>query len=480
MRNLNRVLLITSFLISSVALAVPADWKGSLSFDTNILSDFRRTNDACDDNLNSECINDSGNNARFQSLILQLRPEIIVNDSVTIFSELSTGAIRTTNLGSDTTPGETDGSINPSGSYYAQTTSSSLNVNQLYAELYADTALYKVGRFSKDFGLGAVLSGGSKSTDRFFSGYEGIEIQLKLGNFYLTPMYAKVFSPNITPGNADGNPNGSGDSIETNIIAGYDNPNNSLKVGLLYSVREVERRAPQFTGSQPQNVTLIDLFISKTWKRLSVALEVPMMSGSAGNAFNTGNADIDSTAVIFESKYELSKKWNVGLNAGFTSGDDGSSSNSFEGMYLHPNYQISEVMFRYNYHGFNDANTYNIYRSSIVNSTYAQLYADYKSGEWTWKMSLLWARANEVAEAGRDFYNHARGTAGTPAVTDQENDLGWEADLSFEYQWNPSVNFSGFLGYHSVGDFYAFSNDTAGELNTTDVLASGFRLQVEF
>jgi len=450
-RNLNHLLLVVSFLISSAAIAVPADWKGSLSFDTNILSDFRRTNDSCDDTLNGECINDSGNNARFQSLILQLRPEIIVNDSVTIFSELSTGAVRTTNLGADTSPGSDGGANNPSGSYYAQTTSSTLNVNQLYAELYADTALYKVGRFAKNFGLGAVLSDGSKSTSRFFSGYEGIEIQLKLGNFYLTPMYAKVFSPNISPDAAvnTGNPNGSGDAIETNIIAGYDNPNNSLKVGLLYSVREVERRTAQFGGTQAQSVTLIDIFVSKTWDRLTVGLEVPMMSG------------------------------NVGINAGFTSGDDG-SSDTFEGMYLHPNYQISEIMFRYNYHGFNDASTYNIYRSSIVNSTYAQLYADYKSGEWTWKMSLLWARANEVAQNGDDFYNHDRGTRAT-ASTDQENDLGWEVDLSFEYQWNPSVNFSGFLGYHSVGDFYAFSNDpTAGDLSTTDVLASGFRLQVEF
>ncbi len=481
MRSSNKLLVISTLLISMGASAVPADWKGSLSFDTTILSDFRRTTDDCDDTLNSECIrDDGGDSARFQSLILRLNPEIIVNDSLTVFSELSTGSVRTTNLGSSSTP-----DTNGGGGYYAQTTSSSLNINQLYAELYADTALYKVGRFAKGFGLGAVLSDGNKATDRFFSGYEGIEIQLKLGNFYLTPMYAKVFSPTINDGTPGQNPNGSADSIETNIIAGYDNPNSSLKFGILYSVRETARRTEQFSTTgvgvgAAQNVTLIDIFISKTWERFSMGLEVPMMSGTVGNTYNTGDADVDASAIIFESKYELSKKWNVGLNAGRTSGDDG-ASDTFEGMYLHPNYQISEVMFRYNYHGFNNADAYNIYRSSMVNATYAQLYADYKSGEWTWKMSLLWAQANETAKEGDDFYNHDRGAVGTAAagVADQSADLGYEADISFEYQWNPSVNFSGFVGYHVVGDYYAFTN-TAEELSLTNVLSSGFRLQIEF
>lgn len=474
MRNLNTLAATLTILFAGHAFAVPADWKGSLHFDTNLIQDFRRTGDSCDNSLNGECINNEENNARFQSLILKLNPEIIVNDGVTIFSELSTGSVRTSNLGSST-----EADSNGGGSYFAQTTSSSLNVNQLYAELYADTALYRVGRFAKHYGLGAVLSKGDRPTDRFFSGYEGIEMQLKLGSFYLTPMYAKIYSPDITVGSADGNPNGGYDAYETNIIAGYDNPNQGLKFGVLYSLREVERKSNLYTGNEAQSVTLIDIFLSKSWERLKVGLEVPMVSGKVGNAYGTGDADFDSNAIIFESEYELSNKWKVGVNAGMVKGDDG-STNSFEGFYLNPNYQIAEIMFRYNYHGFNDANSYNIYRSSIVNATYAQFFANYKSGEWTWKMALLWAKASETAQEGADFYNHDKGVVDT-AISDQSDDLGYEIDFSFDYQWNPSVTFSGFLGYHIVGDYYAFSNDPAQEeLSLNNVMSSGFRMSVSF
>lgn len=471
-RNLNKLALTLMIIFTSSVYAVPADWKGSLSYDTNLIQDFRRTGDSCDASQNGECIKEEEDNARFQSLTLKLSPEIIVNDGVTIFSELSTGSVRTTNLGSSTTADKNGG-----GSYYAQTTSSSLNVNQLYAELYADTALYRVGRFAKHYGLGAVLNRGGEATDRFFSGYEGIEMNLKLGSFYLTPMYAKIYSPNqATTG--DGNPNGRYDAYETNIIAGYDNPNQALKFGVLYSVREVETQSQLYAAGESQNVTLIDVFISKTWERLKVGLEVPMVSGKIGNAYGTGDADFDSNAYIFESEYELSSKWKVGINAGYTKGDDG-STDSFEGFYLHPNYQIAEVMFRYNYHGFNDANAYNIYRSSIVNSTYAQFFAHYTSGEWTWRMALLWAKANEVAQDGDAFYNHDKGVLVNSANGDQSDELGYEADLAFDYQWNPSVKFTGFLGYHSVGEYYEFSGD-GSDLDLNNVMSSGFRLGVTF
>ena len=459
-------------LISGNTFAVPADWKGSLSFDTNLIQDFRRTGDDCDPSRNGECIKPEENNARFQSLILKLQPEIIVNDGVTIFSELSTGSVRTTNLGSST---EADN--NGGGSYYAQTTSSSLNINQIYAELYADTALYRVGRFAKNYGLGAVINDGSEATDRFFSGYEGIEMNLKLGSFFLTPMYAKIYSPDTTVGSADGNPNGGYDAYEMNVIAGYDNPNQALKFSVLYSVREVETKSQLYSAGESQNVTLIDVFLSKSWERLKVGLEVPMVSGTVGDAYGTGDADFDANAYIFESEYELSAKWKVGINGGYAKGDDG-STDSFEAFYLHPNYQVAEVMYRYNYHGFNDSNSYNIYRSSIVNSTYAQFFAHYTSGEWTWKMALLWAKANQTAKDGEEFYNHSKGTT-TVANGDQSDDLGYEADLSFDYQWNPSVKFSGFLGYHAVGDYYAFSNE-GDDLSLNNVMSSGFRLNVNF
>lgn len=451
--------------LSFNAWSIPADWGGSLAFDTQIIKDFRRTGDNCDASKDGECIGAEEDNARFQSMILRLNPSLIVNDGVTIKGELSTGSNRTSKLGSSTNV-ETQGGT----SYFAQTTNSTMNVNQLYAELYADTALYRVGRFSKNFGLGAVLNDGDQANDRFFTGYEGIEAKLKLGNFQLTPLWAKLHTQD--------NPNGRYDAYEVSVEALYDNPNRNMKFGIYYGQREVETNNNLYgSGTGPQNVNIIDVFFAKKWENFEFELEVPMLSGEVGNTYGTGDADFDTNAYILETTYKLNNKWNMGINAGMVKGDDG-TTNSFEGMYLHPNYQVGEIMYRYNYYGFNDANNYNIFNSAISNSTYAKLFFHYEKGEWRWKLSALWAKANQVAETNKQFYNHAKKKLVT-ATQDQADDLGYEFDISFEYQWNPQVEFSGFVGYHVVGDYYAFSNDTE-EITTTNVMASGMRLSINF
>jgi len=444
--------------------AAPIDWKGTLAFDSNIIKDVRRTGDNCTPSDGSQCINPDEDNARFQSMVLKLNPNLIINDGITIKGELSTGSSRGKKLGQSTSYDQSG------GSYYAQTTSSDLTVNQIYAEIYADTALYRVGRFSKHFGLGAIVSDGSNSFDRFFSGYEGFEAKLKLGNFHLTPMWAKTYSSN--------NPNGKYDSYESSIAAVYDNANKNMKFGVYYSIKEVESSDELYsTGSQ--NVTLIDVYFSKVWGDLNFQLEVPMLSGEINNLYGTGDASFDTNAYITETTYQLNSKWKLGLNAGMIKGDDGSSS-SFEGMYLHPNYKISEIMFKYNYHAFmNNTAGQDIYSSSMVNANYAQFFAHYSSDEWTWRMSALLAKANEVASSGDQFYNHEKKKLVT-AAADQSDDLGYELDIAFDYQWNPNVVFTSYLAYHAVGEYYTFTNVDGDELEKSNVTATGMRLSVNF
>lgn len=448
------------------AIAVPIDWQGTFAFDTNILNDVRRTSDDCSSATGSQCITPQEDNARFQSMILKLNPSIIVNDGITIKGELTTGGVRGVNLGAST-------NVDANGdfySYYAQTTSSTLNVNQLYAEIFADTALFRVGRFARNFGFGALINGGDSTWDRFFSGYEGVEANLKLGNFSLSPMWAKLHT--------SGAPNGRFDSYETSVEALYDNPNRNLKFGVYYAIREVET-ADGLYNKGSQNTTLVDVFIQKTWDKYSLGLEVPMITGSIGDLYNTGSADFDSNAYIVEGSYKLNQNWKFLMKAGMVKGDDGETANSFEGMYLHPNYKFSEVLYKYNYAAFMDGNS-DIFNASVTNSTYASLMAVYSSVEWRWKLGLTWAKANNVAQTGKAFYDHEQRAVVSSANADQADDLGYEANVAFDYQWNPSLIFSGFFGYHFVGDYYAFANDANNELSTTNVMVTGMRLSINF
>ncbi len=462
--NLNILIVVIISTLSFSVFAVPVDWNGTLAIDSNIIKDVRRTGDSCTVSDGSQCINDEENNARFQSMIIKLNPSFVINDGVTIKAELTAGSDnRGARLGEDTDQNTGN------NAYYAQSTSSDVKMNQIYAEIYADTALYRVGRFAKNFGLGAVVNDGNRVWDRMFSGYEGFEAQMKLGNFHLTPMWAKL--------STNGNPNGKYDAYETSVSAVYDNANRNMKFGVYYSIKEVESDNSLYGGTaSSQNVTLIDIYFAKTWNKFSFELEIPMISGDVGNVYGTGDASIDSNAYILESKYDLNTKWAVGLNAGMIRGDDG-ESNGFEGMYLHPNYKISEIMFKYNYHSFMSASG-DLYSSSMVNTTYAQLYAHYSTDAWTWKMSALWAKANAVAASGDTAYNHEKGKEFT-ATEDQSDDMGYEFDIAFDYQWNSNVLFTGYLAHHMVGDYFGFSNES-DELSLTNVTATGMRLSVNF
>jgi hypothetical protein len=360
-------------------------------------------------------------------------------------------------------------------SYYAQTNSgSSLNFTQLYAEMYADTALFRVGKYARSYGLGAVINNGANAWDRFFSSYEGVEAEFKLGNFKLIPALSK-FDSDVDQ------PNGKRDANEQSVVALYDNSNKNLKVGIFYGVREVESDSDLYTTrTTSQETTLIDIFFEKTWGDFKLGVEIPLISGEAGTAFNatTGAADqdFDARAYIVETSYQINPRWKLGLNFGSVSGSD-SDDDSHEAMYLHPNYQVAELMFRYNKEGFQSSGQ-NALRSSIVNTNYAKLFAHYENDAWGWRLDFIMANALETANNGDEFYDHKSQTYQT-ANADQKDDLGMEFDAAFDYKWSPAVVVTGYAAYYQVGEFYEFTNGNE-DLDAASILATGLKVNIGF
>lgn len=468
--NFKRLCALIFITSTTSAYALPIDWNGTLGFDTNLIKNARGTTDSCTVTNGSTCVANDNKHARFQTLLLKLNPTIIVNDSTSIKGELSMGSMRGAYLGADS-------EMANDGSYFSQTSSgnSSLVVNQLYAELYADSALFKVGKFAKHYGLGAIINGGKNSWDRYYSLYNGIEAHFKLGNFKLTPVWAKINS-NLTSGSPT--PNGKHDATETGVTAMYDNSNKNMKAGVYYAIRDVETTNNLYgSNTGPQNVNIIDVFLEKVWGGFSLALEVPILSGKVGSAYGGSDQSYKSTSYILETSYELSPKWKMGLNGGMIKGSDGDKS-AHEALYLHPNYNIAEIMFKYNLQGFQDP-TQSVFNASIVNTNYAKFFTRYHNDAWAWNMSFIMAKANQVASSGSQFYDHATRTYNM-ANTDQKDDLGWELDLSFDYEWNPNIFVTGFLGYYKVGKYYEFTNNASEKISVSDITASGFRLSLNF
>lgn len=468
------------------AQALPIDWSGVFGVDTHTISNFCRTSDKVTitsaDRSGSQAIDSNDCGTTFQTYIMRLNPQIIVNDGVTLKGELTSGFIRGGFAGQE--GAQTQGSTGYNSFFFATPAQrSALNINQMYMELYADTALVHIGRFAKHFGSGMIFDGGNDAWDRFFTVYDGIQAEMKIGNFSVIPHYAKISSF----GDNQDRPSGDYDVREMGLTAKYDNKNRDLEVAILYAKRSSEENNSFYRANNPSSdgsfnrggtdVTVIEPYVSKRWKNLTVTAEASLQSGDFGNVYATGeSSNLSAQAYVLSALYDINPKWDIGLLAGQVSGDDGATS-EFEGAYLHPNFQISELMFRYYYLGFNTDNR-SIFNSNITNTQFLKLHGNYKTDKWTWKAAFIYASALETAKAGQQAWHDTRGYRYT-ATADQADDYGYEIDLGFDYVWNPNVVISGYYGYWVVGDYYAFSN-SATTLGLSNVHGGGLRATLEF
>lgn len=476
--------------------ALPIDWHGVFGADSTLIDNYRRIEQTTDRSNNSNAGNrgtaevplGSGAkaNSSFQSYVFRLNPVLIVNDSATFKGELSSGYGRGGRLGDGTTQSKEPGYGNTLYPYNFQDDDNTVLLNQFYMELYSDTATYLIGRFPSHYGLGAVVNSGENTWDRFAFIRDGIMMKLKLGNFHISPYWAKVGS--------QGSLTRATKIKEIGVSLVYKSMEKDLSFGILYGKKENS----SFSGTLTQGTTvnipdpttgnfnsysalgkadvkMTDLYFKKGFGDLDIGVEVPLMGGEMGSIFST-NTKYKAKAILFESNYKINESWVIGIDGGQVSGDDG-GSNSFDAMYLNPNYQIANLLFRYNLRAISspDGAAYqrSVYDSYITNATYLKARFKYQSEKWTWDGAFIYAKANETATSGRPAFNHETNKLFT-ATQSQSEDLGMEIDFGFNYEWNKEVNIGGSFGYLMAGDYYSYTND-AGIVNTAD---NSYALQI--
>lgn len=481
--------IVIATLLPQVAFALPIDWHGVFGVDTTLIDNYRRIKQTVDNtstNVGSQEVplaTGGQQNASFQSYIFRLQPTIIVNDSASLKGEISTNYARGGRFGDDSIrSGNREASFG-SALYTHNTTggNESIIINQLYAELYSDAATWLIGRHSFSWGLGAVYNSGDKTWDRFASARDGVTAKIKIGNFQFTPYWAKIEQSDLTRASRV-------KEIGASIL--YDNVERDLAFGILYGKKENSANANSITGDPNNdstntalgstNVKVTDLYFAKKFGDLALAAEVPILSGEIGNFFENGTTTkYKAKAMILESSYTFSDSWKLSFWGGKISGQ-GQPTNSFDAMYLHPNYQVANLMFRYDLRGVSSTTSNSqIYESYITNATYLKLGMEYTSGKWTWDAAVIHAKAEETAKAGETSYNHATGKSFV-AQTTQSDDLGTEVDLGFNYKWNNEVNIGGSAGYLLTGDYYAYTNDSTKRNDADNTFVLQLKTSLEF
>lgn len=479
--KLSKISVVLAFMaLAQSGWPLPVDWNGIFSMDTTRLDTYTRTakgvvipEDIKDGDQRIIPVSDGIHNASFQTYLLKLRPTIIVNDAVSLFGEITTGYASGGHLGQGIEQtGDHKGEAKNHGLgnalYNYNTYRDKLHIRQIYAKYYSDTATYVIGRQPLHWGLGAILNDGSRNGERLASVEDGIMAHLNIGNFQFSPYYMKVNGQDLDSG---------GDLKSTGVQAMYRNSEQEMSLGLLWGKRTNRANATFLRSNIIPNdsdstsgttahsylgsaeVKIIDLYFQKRLKKFNFELEVPLMDGKLGQVYSTEKTNgYNAKAFIGKASYELNPSWKLGLDIGHISGDQGEQNSKFEALYLHPNYQIAHLMFRYNLHAINSANEKNIFDSYMTNMTYTKLMASYRIDKWLWNLALIWASAIETAQAETPAFHHEKNET-YRAEEDQGDSYGFEIDLDFKYEWNSNVSILGSLGYHFVGDYYQHDND---------------------
>lgn len=469
-------------LLPVASFALPIDWHGSFGVDSTLISDYRRIKakdiNSTDPGSQEVGLDANGKkaSASWQSYVFRLSPTMVINDAATFFGELTTGYGYGGFLG-DSPSVDAQAAAGTAGTngaplfYSNQSRGQGLNIKKAYLELYSDTATYMIGRHSYEWGLGAIYNDGNDVWDRHAYSRDGITMKIKIGNFHIAPYWSKVANPGYTDAT---------NIKEYGASLLYDNQERDIAFGILYGKKSSGSYSQTYSttmnGAQAflneNDITVTDLYFKKVFGKFDVAAEVPLMSGDLGRTTATSNTTTYSAkAFLLQTNFKWTETWTVGLDAGQVSGHDGSTS-KFSALYLNPNFQIANLLFRYNIAAIGTPSTASVYDSYITNARYLKLHSSYNSEKWTFDSALIWARALEVAKAGFAAYNHTNGKI-FQAVTSQSKDLGYELDLNAKYHWNKEIAIGSGLGYLITGDYFGYTNSA-----TTNQPKSSLLLQI--
>lgn len=452
-----------NLLITSAAFSLPVDWQGKFGVNSTIIENYRKT--GSNDLTTSTTDNGSqivpsapggASKASFQDYHLRLSPSIIINDSASFYAEITTGHNNTGRFGDSTVLKKENSQSMGNALYPHSTTTKNANLlmSKLYLNLYSDTATYTVGRHSFHWGLGALYNDGQNELDRYSTTRDGVMANMKVGNFFFNPYWAKINSLTSMT-NAD-------DTSIYGIGIKYDNPDRDLSFGILYGKQSTKGENNTYKSADGTNPTIgrsivkiVDLYIKKSFGDFDVELEAPIVNGNMVGIFDRSENKYKANAILIQSSYKITENWKTKLHLGNITGEDG-KPNDYHALYLNPNYQVANILFRYNLHAVNDGNQ-NIYDSYMTNAKFLKLTGVYELDSWKFELSYIYAKANEVAKQGSPSYNHENNKFFT-ANYSQGNRYGAEIDFNTNYKWNQNISLYANTGYLFTGDYYKFTN----------------------
>lgn len=501
MKNFSRLALFFALASVTNAKALDLDWTGQFRAEANLINNYapELVDPTLYGNGGYDVMPAGSKNARFQTLFLRLRPNLIVNDNVSIKSEWWLGNPITGFYGVDY-PG-----ASRSDQRYSNTTfngGSTITAQRFWAEFLTDIGTLQVGRIPLHWGLGVVHNSGDGPFDRYQSTGDSFRLVSKFGNFALIPAFVKYNFGNAAGGTCIGttcaHPVG-GSTMEDYMVGlRYENKDEDFEGGLNFIRRTAGAQSESNwinynNGTAAvippggMNMTIWDIYAKKKISKFDFGIEAPVVNGDlVGSKYKT-------FALATELKYRANDTWSFNMKAGKAPGQNNSltpTTDKWEVFYFHPSYHLGLIMFNYqfgNFSGNNNPNNSNvttvksIYDNPIVNANYLLLAGALTADKWRFTGAFVTAGAERSATAGQRFFNYwTHSYSTTNAVRNQSTSLGSEIDLGAALNWDESTTFGLDTGLWFPGGFYKFSNAANGDFDLKTVFAVVGSVSVRF
>lgn len=485
-RSASRIFALASFtaLTGNGAYALDLDWHGQFRAEANTIYGYTHNvmKPVLANPNNGYSIPLNGDSpATFQNLFFRLKPRVIVNDNISLHSDLWLGTPDVGAFGSDAGTGKNN--------TYNQTTTgnAAVSAKNLFAEVATDFGTIRVGRMPLNWGLGLVWNSNDKGFDRLPSSGDGIQLITKLGAFKFMPAIIKYQDYNHTT-------LGVGNAGASDYVVGlmYSNDDEQVDIGVQFMRRvsglnaninnpfSLGTTGSLNTAQSGYAYNIWDFYVNKKAGIFNIGAEVPLVGGLVASHTYT------TVAGALKVDAQVNERWKLKLNAGSANGQSNVAtanlqSTGLTAFYFHPDYRPGFLLFNYNYRNIANQSG-SPYDNAVTNARFLALGTDYTVGKWTHGFQWLYAIADKTADgaAGTAYFNtwdHQYETQNAAAA--QDNKLGFEIDYGLGYDWDESIRFGIDAGLYFPGNFYDYNNSATPDGHKT-VFGSNVNMMVRF
>lgn len=322
----------------SSANAISIDWKGTYRFEWTQID---RPTLASPYGMKAYGLN-----------YLSLSPKIIAADGVNIVSRFDVlanqdGAYHDAQFGQLFGQGwPNPGTSYQSNAFAQNQRSTNLQVSQLYLNINQEYGALVVGRAPIEFGLGMTHNAGTGAFDHWADTEDLVGYKFIVDNFFFMPIFGRVYD-SVSQGN----------QVQDMIFhLQYESKETGSLIGIMHKTRKASQGAndaPAMTVGNTNpgefNLQSINFILGREWESFGFKLEAGFDSGGIGQRTTAGE-DVKANgyglaADLYIPRGDSKFAWN--LKVGMATGDDPTSTGTYEGYQFDRNYDVAMLLFNH-------------------------------------------------------------------------------------------------------------------------------------